>query len=154
MQLGVVIHLFWEEEVLLILRDDLKGVVDRNKWDSVTETMEPEDGGDFEATMRRGLLEEIGIVPKRIHFLGLTRQSGHGFFCGFMTKEEVAAIEFGPEGQDFRFYSLEQARKLELGSALRNYLEAYPEAFQKMAAGLLPTPQELRPQPVPAREAC
>ncbi len=144
MTTGVVAHLFWGDEILLILRDDIIGVVDRGKWDSLTETMEPEDGGDFGVAMRRGLMEEIGIIPASLHFLGLTRQAGHGFFCGFLTKEEAAAICLGEEGQDFRFYTLTQTQRLPLGASFRNHYEAYPAAFEKMAQGIVPVPHELR----------
>jgi len=147
---GTVTHLFCGGKVILILRNNWDGnVVDAWHWDSATETAEPEDGDDLEVTMRRGLEEEIGFVPKSLHFLGLTRQKGNGFFCAFLSEEEVAKIVINPhEGEKFALYTLEDTFKLQLGGSFRNHAEAYPEAFAKMAKGELPDPTELRLRPV------
>ena len=146
MRTGVVAHLFYGPRVLLVLRDNLPHIHCPNTWDSITETLEPEGAGDLVAGMRRGLLEEIGIVPENLHFLGLTRQSGHGFFFGTLSDNEVEEIVLGHEGQRYDFFLLEELEKLLLGDAIRNYYQAYPEVFQKMTRGVVPKPEELRLQ--------
>lgn len=143
---GVVAHLWFGPKVLLILRDKARPgerFADPNCWDSISETPEPEDGGDFQATMRRGLLEEIGILPAHCMPLGLTRQRRNGFFVGFLRKDEVASIVLGIEGQKWGLFTLEKARNLPLGGGIRHHLDAYPQAFKKMALGIVPTREEL-----------
>ena len=140
MTTGVVAHLFWAGKVLLILRDQGEGFADPGLWDSVTETLEP--GEDLEAGMRRGLEEEICMVPGDLRFLGLTR-AGHGFFVGVITDAERHLVRLGSEGVMIGFVPLEELSKFKLGGALRNHLEAYPQAFEKMSRGIYPEPHEL-----------
>lgn len=147
MKTGVVAHLFWRGLVLLVLRDELRvdgeQFADPGCWDSVTETMEPEDAGDFLATVKRGCLEELSIIPRGLSELMGTTRKGHGFFCGVLTDCEVQAIKLSTEGQAYGFFNLEALAHLDLGGAIKWHLKAYPEAFQKMARGTVPTPSEL-----------
>jgi hypothetical protein len=159
MRTGVAAHLFWDRKVFLVLRDDKPGIVDPNHWDSVTETLESDlDGEDdcrFLKGMRRGLLEEINMVPARLHFLGLTKR-GHGFFVGFLGSDELWRIRLGGpdhphrEGQIASYFSFPHQLPSRLGGSFRHHSEAYPAAFEKMARGILPDPSELGLRPVPA----
>ncbi len=149
---GVVAHLFCGQKMVLILRNNFDGnVVDAGCWDSLTETMEPEDEGDFEAAMRRGFLEELGFIPVVHQFLGVTK-AGHGFFCVFLREEEVSEIRINPEeGETFGLFNLHEIVRWRLGGAVRYHYEAYSEVFHRMAKGELPEPWELGLKvPVPA----
>ncbi len=141
---GVVAHLFCGPKIVLILRNNFAGnVVDAHCWDSLTETMEPEDNDDFETAMRRGFVEELRFIPVAHHFLGITR-AGHGFFCAFLRQEELSEIRINPEeGETLGLFNLHEITRYRLGGAVRNHFEAYPQAFQKMAQGELPEPWEL-----------
>lgn len=144
MKTGVVAHLFCGQQILLILRNNFAGnVVDAGCWDSLTETMEPEDGCDFVVAMERGLAEELSFLPENRHFLGLTR-AGHGFFCVFLTEAEVGSIVLNPaEGERFALYTLDETAALALGGSFRNHGSVYRAAFEKMAAGTVPSAEEL-----------
>ncbi len=144
MTTGVVAHLFWRGKIFLILRDQGEGFADPGCWDSLTETAEPEDNDDLEYTMRRGFIEEIGFVPEKYQFLGVTR-AGHGFFFGVLSDHERASIKLG-EGQAFDFFGLWEVDRgrVKLGGAVRHHAEAYPQAFANMACGVAPSPEELR----------
>lgn len=142
MRTGVVAHLFYGPRVLLVLRDNLPHIHCPNTWDSITETLEPEDAGDLIAGMRRGLLEEIGVIPENLNFLGLTR-AGHGFFWGRLTDLERLSIVKGDEGQVLKWFLLGDISRIKLGDAIRNHWECYPRAFEKMAWGETPEPEEL-----------
>ncbi len=136
---GVVAHLFCGQKMVLILRNNSAGnVIDAGRWDSLTETMEPEDNDDFEAAMGRGFLEELGFCPTRLHFLGVTR-AGHGFFVAFLSHSEVGSIKLDPkEGEKFDLFTLEEAEKLPLGGAVRNHGYVYRRAFENLTQGKLP----------------
>lgn len=140
---GVVAHLFHGQQVFLVLRDDIEGIADPDSWDSVTETVE--EGEGLKASMRRGLVEEIGVVPAFLIMLGVTR-AGHGFFFGTFTDAEKDVIVLGNEGQKFGFFTLEEAKRLGLGGAIKHHLDTYPNAFKKMSEGITPLPEELRLQ--------
>jgi hypothetical protein len=148
---GAVAHQWYGHKVLLILRDKHRPgdtFAYPNCWDPVSETPEPEDEGDLRKTMRRGNKEELGIEPRFCIPIGLTRQNRNLLHVGFLTREEVGAIVLGPEGQKWGLFTLEKVWKLyhanRLGGGIKFHLEAYPEAFEKMAAGLVPTRQDLR----------
>lgn len=145
MRPGVVCHLFWRGQVLLVLRDKGEGFADPDRWDSITETIEDVDLGSFSRAMTRGLLEEISIEVDQIHFLGVTKK-GHGFFVGILSDREKHSMFLGEEGQKFDFFTLEQAEALRkngnLGGAFRNHLEVYPQAFEKLSKGIIPVAEE------------
>ncbi|KKT15137.1 MAG: NUDIX hydrolase [Parcubacteria group bacterium GW2011_GWC1_43_30] len=148
LRLGVVAHIFYRGKVLLVHRDNLPHITYPDTWDSITESLEK--GEDFETGMRRGLLEEIGVVPASIEMLGVTR-AGHGFFFGTLTNAERRAVFLGSEGQGIGFFGLEEVRELWVGGAIGFHLAAHPEAFRKMARGMIPSLAELGLQvPVPA----
>lgn len=139
---GVVAHLFWETRILLVLRDKRPGILYPNAWDSITESSE--EGETHEETMRRGLREEICMIPADLTMIGVTK-AGHGFFVGFLTDRERRCIRLGNEGQAFNFFTLDRVKDLNLGGALKYHLEAYPEAFRKMSSsGTPPDAEELR----------
>jgi hypothetical protein len=147
MKTGTVAHLFWRERILLIKRDRNIRTVDPGCWDSITETIEP--GEDFDECIRRGIFEEANFCPVDLRFLGVTR-AGHGFYVGFPSDAEILCASLGSEGTDLRCFTLEEVRSLRLGGALRNHLEAYPEAFEKMFRGQCPHIDEMRLQPIVA----
>lgn len=149
MRIGVVTHLFWGHKILLVLRDNKPGICCPNAWDSVTETLEPEES--LYECILRGLTEELCVVPNHLSLLGTTR-AGHGFSVGFLRERERRRINIKPggEGQAHNFFTLDEARELYLGGAVKNHLEVYPQAFDKMARGVMPRPEELGLKPIEA----
>jgi len=92
LRLGVVAHIFYRGKVLLVHRDNLPHITYPDTWDSITESLEK--GEDFETGMRRGLLEEIGVVQPRSRCsvspeLGMASSSA----LSRMPREELSSLE-------------------------------------------------------------
>ena len=145
MNIGTVAHTFCGHRILLVRRCNRPGILYPDAWDSITETWEPVTGESLYECFCRGMREEISLLPKHHKLLGTTRQAGHGFGVAFLTLKEKRRVNIRPsgEGQEFGFFTLDEARGLYLGGAVRNHLEAYPEAFEKMARNVMPKPEEL-----------
>ena len=151
-EIGIACHSVWRERFVGITRDELdpkdpekRDFADPGKIESLTEKMDPIDEDNYIKTAVRGWNEEFGMVPKDLRFCGITRK-GHGFFTAYLTDAERYAMRLcKEEGHSFSFYRLESLIKLRplLGGAIGNHLDAYPEAFAKIARGETVLPDEL-----------
>ncbi|WP_370682351.1 NUDIX hydrolase [Comamonas sp. GB3 AK4-5] len=131
---GAKIALFLGTQLLVYQRDDKATIPFPGKWDL------PGGGREGNETamecVLREVQEEFGIVllPSCVHW---TRQypsrnhSGSYFMVGTLTDRESAAIQFGDEGQQWRFMALAEFLSHEhavprLQQRLRDYLAGEP----------------------------
>lgn len=132
MRKGVVAHLFCGTKIFLIKRAATE-YVDPDTWDSVSETIE--DGETYQEAMARGLLEEIGVLPKNLFFLGITR-AGHGFFVGSLTNDELERVSLCyVETSGCGVYNLSDLHNMALGGSIRHHYAAYPDSFDRLSRG-------------------
>jgi len=124
---GVMIFLLWQDKFLLILRDNKPEIANPNTWCPVTGGVEY--GETFFEAMQRELGEEIGIIPKNIHLLGVSAK-GNCFFFGRLTDKEKKNIILG-EGQRYDFFHYGEIPENTKG-AFRIYLDRYPNVFWRM----------------------
>ncbi len=126
---GVMIFLLWNDQFLLILRDDKPEIANPNTWSPPTGGVE--QGETFFDAIKRelGPEEELGVVPRFIRTIGVSAK-GNCFFFGRLSDEEKNQIVLG-EGQRYDFFHYNDIPK-ETKGAFRIYLDKYPEIFRRM----------------------
>lgn len=133
-QAGIVAFLVWKKTFFMILRDDKPDILFPNTWSPVTGGREPDE--TLWDAARRECREEIGLVPEHFTLLGISLK-GNAFCFGKLTDEEHDSITLG-EGQCYEYYPYESLALLNIGGAMKLYLERYPEVFRRMAEVELP----------------
>ncbi|TAL49413.1 NUDIX domain-containing protein [Patescibacteria group bacterium] len=124
----------------MILRDNKPDILFPGTWCPVTGGRNDEE--DLEQAALRELREEIGFVPLDLATLGISIK-GNGFFFGRLTDKERGAIVLG-EGQKYDFFSYDDLLTLDIGGAMKPYLERRSRVFRRMAeTGLPPFGREL-----------
>ncbi|OGD78679.1 hypothetical protein A2368_02080 [Candidatus Collierbacteria bacterium RIFOXYB1_FULL_49_13] len=117
----------WGEKILLFHRDDIPTIPDPDCWQLPGGGIE--DGETPEIAVRRELTEEVSFAPAGLKFLvELKRpdQSGLSSFVYYVqvNDEEAERFKHGPgEGQEIRFFTLDEARELKLSTGLRRRMD-------------------------------
>lgn len=115
--------IFWENKVLLFHRDNIPTIPHPDCWHLT--------GGGIEKgetplqAVKRELQEEVSYIPKILKYvLKFKRTNGTSFlYVSFV--DDVAAKKFklGPgEGQEIKFFTIEEALNLKLTPILETYL--------------------------------
>ncbi len=125
---GIMVFILWNKKFLLILRDDKPEIHFPNTWSPVTGGIEKDE--DVFIAAERELLEEIGVIPKKMKILGVSAK-GNGFFIASLDDQEKDAIILG-EGQKYDFFHLHELSDIEIKGAFGVYLERHPEIFRKI----------------------
>lgn len=118
--------IFYNKKLLLFLRDNDSSIPDPNRWALVGG--EIDKGETFTQAMKREIKEEISILPKSIQYLGKIKTpdgNPHFIFLIKMVKEEVEKIKIGSEGQQVKFFKINEVRKLNLATHVKKYFEMY-----------------------------
>jgi len=124
---------FYNNKILLVLRDNFAYIDEPNKWSLPGGGMENSE--TFEETLKREFYEELSVMPK--HLLFLTEyNSPHtepmALFIVTLNKNEFEHLKLGKEGQKFKFFSLEEVEKLDLVIGLKDLLSHQKYAFKKL----------------------
>ena len=130
---GVKVALLYEGKLLVYLRDNKPGLRFSGLWDFFGGGREGQET-PFEC-IKRELIEELGITleEKQIIFkktfpaMHDPSQTGY-FMVAQLTKENVDNIEFGSEGQEYKFVEIEEFMQSEdcvplLKPRLKSYLD-------------------------------
>jgi len=131
---GVKGALFFEDKMIVFLRDDKPGLLHSNLWDF------PGGGREGNETSEECLIREVDeefsikLDPNQIvwekEYPAMHDSSLRGrFFVANITKEQVDGIEFGDEGQRWEFISVEdffnhESFILPLKGRLQDYLDS------------------------------
>jgi 8-oxo-dGTP diphosphatase len=113
-------------KVLFILRDNKATISEPNTWQLPGGGVE--EGENHFQTAQRELQEEIGIIPKKLSFIGSAPGDTKVFFA-FLDDEEVKNIKLGNEGQKLEFFTIEEASNQNLTNRLRMYFEKFRDAI-------------------------
>ena len=117
---GLVVY---NKKVLLYLRDNKPNIPYPNFWDM------PGGGKDKGETYKQAALreieEEFGITPNSFHFIGYEIYSGRKAyrFVAFIDNKDYKKISLGKEGQNYRFFSIEEALAKKLIPGLKEFLK-------------------------------
>ena len=137
---SIIIH---KGKILLLLRDDKPEISDHNKWQSIGG--QAEQGETFGETIRREIKEETSLNPSDIKYY--RKLSGRDFILAFyvinLTDKEAKEVKLGNEGQELRFFTLDDIKKIDLSSTLKNYYEKYLPQLTRLVRGETVTPEEL-----------
>lgn len=123
MKIGVKAFVIYEKKVLLILRDNISTIPYPNTWNLPGGGVE--EGEDFDTALRRELMEEIDIAPVRIVCAGSqTFSDGKSVVRYFirLTREEFTQLKLGDEGQEMRFFSLDETGVLPFSPYLGDFI--------------------------------
>lgn len=133
---GMQLFLVCEGKLLLILRDDKPDIKDDpngihfpNTWALMGGGVE--EGEDFFQTAAREVKEELGI-EFQLQILGVSPK-GNCYFFAEIDRDLAQQIVLG-EGQDFRFFEPNELNNLNLGGAIKIYLEKYREVVKEMVS--------------------
>lgn len=135
----------YRKKILLILRDNIRGIKQPNKW-SIPGGM-LEKGESHEQALRRELKEEINVVPKNLQYLGSLKffwLARHAFYLAYLSEKEFKKVKLGKEGQEIKLFGINELNRINLTSGLskhfrthRKYLKQIMENNKKVKSELL-----------------
>ena len=121
--------IIYEHKILLLLRDDKPNIPDPNVWQL--------PGGQIAGnenhlqTIQRELEEEICMVPNNLVYIGETA-SNICVYLSILKEDEVQQIKLGNEGQQLKFFSVQEFMNLPVTKALKFYLENYEQGLKML----------------------
>ena len=128
----------YKKRILLILRDNIPGLKEANKWSLPGGGLEA--GENHDEGLKRELKEEINIIPKNIIYLGSISVLffiKHAFFVARLTPSEFKKVKLGNEGQKISWFKTSDLKKLNLSSGLTKYFKSYGKYLEKILDGNL-----------------
>lgn len=123
---AILIH---NKKILLLLRDDNPNIPNPNVWQLPGGQAE-KDESPLE-TVRRELKEELSFVPDNLNCLGKTG-SEIWIYTFILKDDDVRYIELGNEGQELKFFSLEDIKNLSLTPSLKFYIDTYGKGLEML----------------------
>jgi 8-oxo-dGTP pyrophosphatase MutT (NUDIX family) len=124
---GVGAILLHEGRFLLQLRDDKPHVSHPNMWGLVGGGIE--EGEEPWEAIRRECLEEIGIIPNGLVYIGHTSDSKYRFYA-HLNKEETESLILG-EGQEIRFFAPDEIPQLHTTPRVKVFFSEYRHVVTK-----------------------
>ena len=126
---GSVALIIHDQKILLLLRDNNPNISDPNAWQ--LPGGQTEEGESPLETVRRELEEEISMVPDDLRCLGKTA-SEIFVYVSFLKDTEVEHIKLGNEGQELKFFSLQDIKNLSLRLSVRFYINTYEQGLETL----------------------
>lgn len=137
---SIIIH---KDKILLLLRDNIPQIPDPNKWQTIGGHVE--QGETYEEALRREVYEETNLRPSNVHHCGFLKGGyfAMSLYVCYLDDNEKKEVKLGNEGQDLRFFTLEEIEKLPLTPLTKEYFEKYLPQLKRMIKGEIPKPREL-----------
>ncbi|MCR4333966.1 MAG: NUDIX domain-containing protein [Patescibacteria group bacterium] len=133
MDLGAKALVIYDKKLLLVLRDNDPAIPYPNTWNLPGGGVEDGEGPD-EALMRE-LMEEISVVPKRIERIGFEQYSDGKAVVRYLVrldKDEKERLKLGDEGQEMRFFSIDETVALPFSHYIGNFIRRNAEYLKEI----------------------
>jgi 8-oxo-dGTP diphosphatase len=123
-----------EHKILLLLRDNKPGISSPNKWSLPGGKAENKE--TYEEALKRELLEEISVVPKKYNYIKeFVEENGRktAAYVVDLDDTEVTKLKLGDEGQEIRFFRIEELKELKFSRCpMIQYYSKHPEELAKI----------------------
>jgi 8-oxo-dGTP diphosphatase len=130
MSMGAKAIVVYNGKILMFLRDNKPIIPYPNMWDLPGGAKE--EGETLEETAKRELFEEAGVKSHKVYNLGIEKfgERVGGRFLILLDEEEMKDIHLGDEGQEYRFFTLDEALQLDAVPHLQQFIDRNKELLK------------------------
>jgi 8-oxo-dGTP pyrophosphatase MutT (NUDIX family) len=129
---GAVAIVVYRRKILLMLRDDKPKIANPNTWGLIGGGIKR--GETPEQGVRREMQEEINVNPRELIPLGYMPEDKATLWVYFsrLHDSEIAFLKLGREGQDLRFFTIEEVSHLPMGELIALHFKKYKRGLKKL----------------------
>lgn len=134
--------ILYDGKVLLLHRDNIPTIPDPGTWQSISGHVE--EGEEFDDAIVREIKEETNLSPKNIRYLGkvMTSDDIIALYLVRLSDDEVKDLKLGNEGQELKFYEVNDVEKLNLTPSVRAFINKYKLKLIDIVNGLEVTAED------------
>lgn len=127
--------ILYKGRILLLHRDNISTIPDPDTWQSIGGHVE--EGESFDQAITREIKEETNLSPKNIRYLGkiVAPNDILALYLVRLNDEEVKELKLGNEGQEVRFFAVDEMEILNLSPAVKGFFKKYKEKLINIAMG-------------------
>lgn len=123
--------IFFRKKILLMLRDNNLKTVHPNVWGIIGGGIEINESAD--EAIQRECKEEINVAPSRIYFIGKNDNNRYRYFAK-LTSKEALSVKLGNEGQQLKFYKIDELKKLSLTPKMTEWVNKSFVLFEYLSS--------------------
>lgn len=112
----------------MLLRDDKADISSPNTWSLIGG--QAEEGESSEEALRREIWEETNMRPKNCQLL-MSNEDQTGYFVP-LDAEDVRVMKLGNEGQELKFFGIEELENIRLADGLKEVFEQNKPLLAKL----------------------
>jgi len=90
-------------------------------------------------TLKREILEEIGVVPANITYIGKPDRERYRYFA-HLTDEEKAKVKLGNEGQKLGFFEIDELLNIKTTPRMKKWIDNHLDKIKHLAITSNPDP--------------